>query len=135
VSRAALAVRQREVLDDLLAGRVPEGFDPAGAAMTTLVLHRKRSSVALAAAPELRKLDRWRERFHAWCAAHPQEGCAHDDVRRFVASLDDAHGWRRLHEVYDGRRRLALVRVADRRVLLVRSGARVWRFTRRERGL
>jgi hypothetical protein len=135
VSRAELAARQREVLDDLLAGRVPAGFDPAGAAMTTTVLHRKRSSAAVGAAPELRELDRWRERFHAWCAVHPQEGCAHDDVRRFVEALDGEPDWRRLHEVYDGRRSLALVRVGGRRVLLVRTGTRVWRFTRRERGL
>jgi hypothetical protein len=133
VSRTALAARQREVLDDLLAGRVPEGFDPAGAAMTTLVLHRRRSSAALAAAPELRELDRWRERFHAWCAAHPQEGCAHDDVRRFAASPAVDADWRRLHEVYDGRRSLAWVRVGAGRELLVRFGTRVWRLSRKQR--
>ena len=131
MSRAELAARQREVLDDLLAGRVPDGFDPAGSAMTTLVLHRKRSSAAVRAVPELRELDGWRERFHAWCATQPLEGCAHDDVRRFVDTLADAPDWLRLHAVYDGRRSLALVRVGPRRELLARLGTRVWRFSRR----
>jgi hypothetical protein len=130
VSRAELAARQRAVLDDLLAGRVPAGFDAAGSALTTTVLHRKRSSAALRAVPELAELDGWRERFHAWCAAHPQEGCAHDDVRAFVASLEPGD-WTRLHEVYDGRRSLALVRVGRRRELVVRLGTRVWRYSRR----
>lgn len=106
MSRAALAVRQREVLDDLLAGRVPEGFAPVGARMTTRVLHAKRADAALAAAPELAWVPRWRPRFHAWAAAHPVQGCAHDDVRAFLASLDGA--WLRLHEVYDGRRRVTI---------------------------
>jgi hypothetical protein len=100
--REALAARQREVLDDLLAGRTPPGFDPRGSALTSRVLHAKRSGAALRAAPELTLLPGWRRRFHGWAAEHPQTGCAHDDVRAFVAFLGD-EPWVRAHEVYDGR--------------------------------
>ena len=133
MSRAALAARQREVLDDLLAGRVPDGFDPAGSAATTRVLHRKRSAAARAACPEITELPDWRARFHAYAAEHPVDGCAHDDVRRFAASLPAADGdWVRLHEVHDGVRRTAWIRTAGRRVLLVRLGTTVFRLQRRK---
>jgi hypothetical protein len=64
--RDQLAARQREVLDDLLAGRTPPGFD---------------------AAPELDLLPDWRAHFHTWAAQHPQQGCAHDDVRDFLTTI------------------------------------------------
>lgn len=132
VAREALARRQRDVLDDLLAGRVPDGFDPAGSAATTRVLHRKRSAAALGVAPELAELPRWRERFHAWAAGHPADGCAHDDVHAFATSLSATDpDWVRLHEVHDGARRLAWIRMDGRRVLLVRAGGSVLRLTRR----
>jgi hypothetical protein len=132
VAREALARRQRDVLDDLLAGRVPDGFDPAGSAATTRVLHRKRSAAALGVAPELADLPDWRRRFHAWAAEHPVDGCAHDDVRAFTASLGTTDpDWVRLHEVHDGARRLSWIRIDGRRVLLVRAGGSVLRLTRR----
>jgi len=131
-AREALAQRQRAVLDDLLAGRVPDGFDPVGSAATTRVLHRKRSAGAVHACPELAELPRWRDRFHAWAAAHPAQGCAHDDVRRFAQSLAVTDpDWVRLHEVHDGARRLAWIRIDGRHVLLVRLGTSVLRLTRR----
>lgn len=126
-ARAALAERQRGVLDDLLAGRTPPGFSAAGTALTTRVLHHKRSSAALHAAPELRFWDGWRERFHAWAAVHPQQGCAHDDVSAFAASLDN-DAWVRLHEVYDGRRRVFVGRLGGRPILAVGVGGSVWRL-------
>ncbi|MXG91423.1 hypothetical protein [Nocardioides flavescens] len=133
-ARETLARRQREVLDDLLAGRVPAGFDPVGSAATTRVLHRRRSAAALHVAPELAQLPGWRDRFHAWAAAHPAEGCAHDDVRGFAASLarTDPDGLRLL-EVHDGARRVAWIRIDGRRVLLVRLRDSVLRLTQRRR--
>jgi hypothetical protein len=127
--REQLAARQREVLHDLLAGRTPPGFDPAGTTATTRVLHHKRSSAAHHAAPELDLLPDWRGHFHAWAAQHPQQGCAHDDVRAFLTSIDA--DWLRLHEVYEGRRRFALTRIAGRRVLTVGLGTQIWHIRRR----
>jgi len=126
-ARSRLAARQREVLDDLLAGRTPDGFDPAGARLTSRVLLAKRSSAAAYVAPELRLLPRWRERFHAWAAEHPQDGCAHDDVAAFAESLGD-EPWVGLHEVYAGRRTLWSGRLAGQRVIAVGLGGSVWRL-------
>jgi hypothetical protein len=135
--REALAQRQREVLDDLLAGRVPAGFDPGGAAMTTRVLHRKRSSAVEKVAPEILELPGWPARFHAWAATSTPGSCGHDDLERFVATLDaeERRNWTALHDVMAGRRWLAWVRLGDPegRVLLVGVGPRVWRFARRRR--
>lgn len=131
-ARDALAARQRAVLDDLLAGRTPAGFSAPGTTLTTRVLHHKRSSAALHAAPELRFWTGWRERFHAWSADHPQEGCAHDDVTAFAASLGD-DAWVRVHEVYDGRRRLFVGRVAGHLLLVLGVGDSVWRLGGRPR--
>jgi hypothetical protein len=127
--RDQLAARQREVLNDLLAGRTPPGFDPAGTTATTRVLHHKRSSAAHHAAPELDLLPDWRARFHAWAAQHPQQGCAHDDVRTFLATIGP--DWLRLHEVYEGRRRIALTHISGRRVLTVGLGSQIWHLRRR----
>lgn len=139
--RERLAARQEEVLAALLRGDVPPGVDPAGAGLTTRVLHRKRSDAALRAVPELDELPGWRPAFHAWAAAHPVDGCAHDDVRRFVAALragsvvvPSAADWLRLHDVVDGRRRAGLVRLAGRRTLVVGLGSHLWRLTPRRRG-
>lgn len=140
-TREALAARQRVVLNDLLAGRRPDGFDARGTAMTTRVLHRKRSDAALRAAEELELLPDWRSRFHAWAADQPQAGCAHDDVHAFVGQLrqhagasdDGLADWLRLHEVYDGVRRLAWVRIDGRHTLAVGIGNTVWRLARRTR--
>lgn len=134
--REALAAREREVLDALLAGSTPPGFDAVGTALTTRVLHHKRSSAALRAAPELELLDRWRDRFHAWAADHPQHGCVHDDVAAFVDHLRSdagARGWVRVHEVYAGRSRAASARPAGRWMVVLAVGRSVWRIHGRPR--
>lgn len=134
-ARGRLAERQEEVLDALLRGEVPAGFDAAAAGLTSRVLLRKRSDAALRAAPELAHLPGWREAFHRHALSGPAEGCARDDVARFVSGLDDVTdpggGWRRLHAVHDGRRTLALVRLAGHRTLVVGLGGRTWHLTRR----
>lgn len=134
-ARQRLAERQEAVLDALLRGEVPTGFDPAAAGLTARVLLRKRSDAALHAAPELAHLPGWREAFHRHALSGPSDGCAHDDVALFVAGLDDVTDpggdWRRLHAVHDGRRTLALVRLAGRRTLVVGLGGRTWHLTRR----
>ena len=86
--RDALRARQHAVLDDLLAGRTPPSFDARGTGLTSRVLHRKRSAGALAVAPELAELPGWPDPFLAWSPDNPAVGCAHDDVRAFVASLE-----------------------------------------------
>jgi hypothetical protein len=130
--RAGLRARQHDVLAELLAGRTPAGFDPDGTALTTRVLHHKRSSAALRAAPELAELSNWRLRFHRFAAEHPQEGCTHDDVNAFAETVDDPE-WRRLHEVYDGSKWATWVTIGGHRTLVVGVGHRVWRFRRRVR--
>lgn len=129
-ARDALAARQREVLDHLLAGSTPDGFDARGTAMTTRVLLGKRADAVARVAPEVEHLPGWRDLFRAWAASHPTDGCAHDDLRGFVASLGE-HPWVALHEVHDGRRRLAWTRLDGRRVLVVGVGDRVWVLRRR----
>jgi hypothetical protein len=131
--REALRARQRGVLDDLLAGRTPAAFDTRGTALTTRVLHGKRSAGALHVTPELAELPGWPEVFLTWSAAHPADGCAHDDVRAFVSSLEPNTPWLRLHEVYDGRRRAAWLSMDGHRVLALGIGKRVWRLRRRRR--
>lgn len=136
-ARARLAARQAEVLDALLSDEVPAGFDPAGATMTTSVLLAKRRDAAVRAVPELTHLPGWRPAFRSYAAAHPAplDGCAHDDVAAFVAALDETADpggqWRRLHAVHDGRRRVAVVRLAGRRTVVVGLGTRTWHLTRR----
>jgi len=137
-ARARLASRQEEVLAALLRGDVPPGFAPgstAGTALTTRVLHRKRSDAVHRIAPELDLLPGWRDHFHGWAAAHPAAGCAHDDLAAFAASLPRTHpgaaDWLRLHAVHDGRRRAAVVTIAGRRALVLGLGARTWHLTRR----
>ncbi len=139
-ARARLASRQEEVLAALLRGEVPPGFaagGAAGTALTTRVLHRKRSDAVHRTAPELDLLPGWRDHFHGWAAAHPAAGCAHDDLAAFAAWLPTAHpdaaGWLRLHAVHDGRRRAAVVTIAGRRALVLGLGARAWHLTRRPR--
>ncbi|MDF9717976.1 hypothetical protein INN71_09465 [Nocardioides sp. ChNu-153] len=134
--RARLAARQQEVLDALLRGAVPPGFDPTGAATTTRVLLRKRSDAAVRAVPELAQLPGWRDRFHAWAATCPAQGCGHDDADAFAAALatsSDAveREWARLAAVHAGTRHVALVQLDGRRVLVVGVGRRTWRLTRR----
>lgn len=139
-ARARLAGRQEEVLAALLRGDVPPGFVPAsaaGTALTTRVLHRKRSDAVHRVAPELGLLPGWRDRFHGWAADHPAAGCAHDDLAAFTAWLPqhhpDAAGWLRLHAVHDGRRRAAVVTIAGRRSLVLGLSTRTWHLTRRRR--
>ncbi|MFW6773323.1 hypothetical protein ACOACO_03490 [Nocardioides sp. CPCC 205120] len=140
-ARARLAARQQEVLDALLHGVVPPGFDPAGAATTTRVLLRKRSDAAVRAAPELALLPDWRPRFHTWAATRPAQGCGHDDVDAFAAALradgppaaPGTADWLRLHDVHAGRRRVASVDLAGERLVVVGLGRRTWHLTRRRR--
>ena len=130
VDRDALRARQHTVLDDLLAGRTPPSFDARGTSLTSRVLHRKRSAGALAVAPELAELPGWPDPFLAWAPDNPAVGCAHDDVRAFVASLEPNSAWIRLHEVYDGRRRAAWVVMTGQRMFVIGLGNRVWRLSR-----
>ncbi|NNG37188.1 hypothetical protein [Nakamurella aerolata] len=128
--RAQLRDREHAVLTDLLAGRIPAGFDPAGSAMTTTVLIAKRWAAVRSLAPELVHLADARQRFGRY-AVHRQTDCAHTDLTSFVdwlaADADrSATQWLRLHAVHDGRRRYALAMVNGRRVLAVGIGGTVW---------
>jgi hypothetical protein len=132
-ARTALAVRQRAVAGDLLAGRIPEGFDPIGSTLTSDILIGKRAAAALRAAPQLEALPRWRRRFAEYGRENPMRGCAHDDVAAFIRWLD-GHGdldqaaahWLAVERVYAGRRRVAWVRYRGRRELVVGIGSATW---------
>ncbi|MBO0843307.1 MAG: hypothetical protein J2O46_08985 [Nocardioides sp.] len=130
--RAALDERQREVLDALLSGGTPAGFSAVGTALTTRVLLGKRADGVAHVAPEIAHLSGWRDLFRTWAAEHPKEGCAHDDLRGFVASLG-AHPWVRLHEVYDGRRHVAWTRLGSSPALVIGIRGTVWTFQARRR--
>jgi hypothetical protein len=84
MSREELELRQQDVLDALLRGRVPDGFDPRSATMTARLLRTKRRSEAVTAVPGLREVPDFSERFDAWADDRPRRGCAHDDVLDFV---------------------------------------------------
>lgn len=129
-ARERLGARQASVLEALLGGRTPAGFDARGTAMTTRVLVGKRADAVEGVAPEVEHLPGWRDLFRSWATTHPQDGCAHDDLRGFVASLGE-HPWVALHEVHDGRRRLAWTRIGPARVLVIGLGERVWILRRR----
>lgn len=145
-ARDRLRARQRAVLDDLLAGRTPAGFDPTGAALATRVLLTKRASAAAQVAPEIDEWPEGRAALRIWAADHPPSGCAHDDVRGFVGWLTDGapgagvalaragRGWLRVHDVHEGRRRVALARLGSRRLLCVGWGAEVFTYGRNEKG-
>lgn len=128
--RARLRDRERDVLAELLTGRVPSGFDPASSAVTTIVLIAKRWAAARSLAPELAQLPRARDRFRGYATKH-QTDCAHGDLAGFVswlaAGADRSTAARlRLHAVHAGRRRFTVARVGGRRVLAVGLGATVW---------
>jgi hypothetical protein len=127
-AREALRRRQAEVLADLLAGRVPPGFDPATSEVTGRVLRSKRWRAAVAAVPGLRAIGA--EAFDDFARRNPVDGCAHADADRF---LDWAHRGGRLKPagrsvrarrlVHSGRRTIALLR-HPRPSLLIGVGSR-----------
>ena len=136
--RETLRERQRGVLDDLLAGRTPPGFAPAGTALATRVLLTKRAVAAERLAPEAAEWAGWREAFRDWAAEHPAEGCAHDDLRRFAEWLRADQGtgrgtglgsgrcWARVHAVHEGWARIALGRLDGRLICCLALGDRAW---------
>jgi hypothetical protein len=136
VTRAELAWRQQEVLDALLRGAVPDGFDPRSAALTTRVLRTKRRSEAVAAVPALRDVPRLPERFDAWATTHPRHGCAHDDVLDFL--VDDPGplpeplaSIRAVERVYRRSARAGRDRRPGHRRHVVAWAGRVWHLGRR----
>lgn len=132
-ARAVLAARQHDVVVELLAGRVPVGFDATGSALTSDILTGKRRSAALRAGPQLAALPQWRRWFADYGREVSVAGCAHDDVAAFTrwlrtrSDLDPAtRDWLRVEQVYAGVRRLAWVRYRGRRVLVVGIGSDTW---------
>ncbi len=97
-ARERLRARQSEVLTEVVAGRVPAGFDERTTTVTGLVLRSKRRRAAVHVAPFLAAVPSLAERFDEFALAHPPAGCAHDDADAFAAwagaegLLDDATG-------------------------------------------
>lgn len=131
MTREELELRQQDVLQSLLRGDVPDGFDPRSAAMTTRVLLGKRRSEALAAVPELRAVPAFADRFDRWAERRPRHGCAHDDVVDFLAA-DDGRlpeplaSIRAIERVFRGSARWARDRRPGQRPWVVAVGRRVW---------
>ena len=128
MSRQDLARRQQHVLQALLEGDLPDGFDERSAAMTTRVLRTKRRSEAIDAVPALATIPDFAARFDAWAARRPRRGCAHDDVVDFLADdtgpLPEPSG-------VDPRRR---ARLSRQKSLGPRSSARAAAMGHRARG-
>ena len=136
--RQELARRQRLVLQALLEGEVPVGFDARSAALTTRVLRTKRRSEAIEAVPALRTIPEIAARFDAWARRHPRRGCAHDDVVDFLA--DDAGALpeplasiRAVERVYRRNRRWARDLQAGHPRWAIGLGGRVWHVGPRSR--
>lgn len=132
-ARAALAARQHAVVTELLAGRVPDGFDPVGSAVTSDILIGKRASAALRAAPQLGALPQWRRWFAEYGREVAVSGCAHDDVAAFTRWLGTrsdvdrvTRDWVRVEKVYAGAARSAWVRCRGRRVWIIGIGSTTW---------
>jgi hypothetical protein len=132
-ARVALAARQHMVVTDLLAGRVPAGFDPKGSALTSDILIGKRASAALRAGPQLGALPHWRRRFADYGREVAVGGCAHDDVAAFTRWLGKrtdldrvARDWLGVEQVYSGARRSVWVRYRGRREWVVGIGSSTW---------
>lgn len=132
-ARAALAARQHEVVSELVAGRVPQGFDATGSTLTSDILIGKRASAALRAAPHLGALPHWRRWFAGYGREVTVRGCAHDDVAAFTRWLGSrgdvdrgARDWLSVEQVYSGARRYAWVRYRGRRELVFGIGSRTW---------
>ena len=135
-ARASLAARQREVVGDLLAGRVPAGFDRVGSMLTSDILVGKRTSAALRAGPHLEALPRWRSRFAQFGRENTLRGCAHDDVAaftRWLALREDIDpveaDWLAVEKVYAGLRRVVWVQYRGRRELVVGIGSATWHLS------
>lgn len=133
-ARERLRRRQSAVLAEVMAGRVPDGFDERTTRVTGIVLRSKRRRAAVHALPFLADLPALPERFEQFAAQHPPSGCAHQDADAFAAWADAAgqldpgparDGWR-MREVELGRRRLAVVGRGRRRRVVVGVGAWVY---------
>ncbi|MET1037809.1 MAG: hypothetical protein ABW075_06015 [Aeromicrobium sp.] len=137
MSRRELELRQQDVLDALLRGQVPAGFDPRSAALTSSVLRSKRRNDALSAVPDLERVADLRERFDAWASRHPRRGCPHDDVLDFL--LDDAGpvpeplaSVRAVERVYRRQASIGRDRRPGHRRYVVAVGGRVWHLGPRQ---
>lgn len=126
-ARERLRRRQADVLDDLLSGRVPRGFDSRGAALTSRVLAVKRAGSAGRACPQLRSLPTWPHGFLDYAAGHPKADCSAHDARAYIAWLRaegsaDERAWVAVETVRSGARRWAISRGWP----VVRVGGRVF---------
>ncbi|WP_332662557.1 hypothetical protein [Aeromicrobium sp.] len=131
MSRQDVARRQEQVLQALLRGEVPDGFDARSAAMTTRVLRTKRRSEAIDAVPALRTIPDLAARFDDWAAGHPRRGCPHDDVVDFLAEDTAAlpeplASVRAIERVYRGHARFARDRRPGQPRWVIALGGRVW---------
>lgn len=136
MTRRELEARQQDVLQSLLHGDLPEGFDPRSAALTTRMLRTKRRSEALEAVPGLREVPDLAGRFDGWAADHPRRGCPHDDVIDFLASTDGPlpvalASVRAVERVCRGDAVIARDRRPRERPFIVAIGGRVWHLGRR----
>lgn len=138
MSRRELHERQQDVLQSLLRGEVPVGFDARPARLTIRVLATKRRSEAIEAVPDLRAVHDLARRFDAWATGRPRRGCAHDDVVDFLTDVDGRlpeplASIRSIEQVYRGRRRLGRDRRPGERRWVLGWGARAWHLGPRHR--
>ncbi len=139
--RERLRRRQSEVLADVVAGRVPDGFDERTTRVTGVVLRSKRRRVAVGALSFLAAVPDLPARFDEYALAHPRAGCAHDDADAFATWADARgllqeraarQGWHE-RQVEIGRRRFAVVGRGLRRRLVVGVGGWVYALGREPR--
>lgn len=133
-ARERLRHRQSQVLAEVMAGQVPDGFDERTTRVTGLVLRSRRRRTAVGVLPFLAAVPDLPERFDEYALENPPAGCAHDDADAFAgwaqarALLQERsarQGWRE-RQVELGRRRLAVVGRGRRRRMVVRIGGWVY---------
>lgn len=119
------------VVNELLRGRVPPGFDERQARETARILAHKRVDAIAHVRPDVRLLPDWRKRAVSFVFATPNEKCAHWDAEMFAEWVRDHPteqdaDWLALDDVRTGRRWTARVTLGGTTHLVWRTRKRMY---------
>lgn len=133
-NREMLRHRQLSVLSDLLAGKVPHGFDDHTSFNVGERLRAKRLSAAADEASWLTELPGWEQEFERFAQLHTLQCCAKCDVKEFreyAYEIPHLRDWVMDREVAEGLRRVAWVHRDGRREVQISFGDKLRRMALR----